>query len=493
MRKLATEIQQELDDLEINIEQEFDELERYKQQESIDSMITKMKGYITRSKFRLTNFKPDEQNLLIKLLLLLNYKNMKPMIKSYAPNRKDPSRRLKDKTSIDNYDFNRKMFYALNKITVNNDITNLKNYFLEKDINFDNHLDINYIKGFFNVFTYILKNIVRTEKNENLRERINKQLSGINIQTQMMITKRPIYIQSYTAYCFEKLRNELLTEIFVYKILNDSIENNHIMLDDIKDFISNILIEKEEKELDIIDEYFYHLLMIEKRNEYESLLEITQEQIKKSNKLLEVPPKYCISNPYIGELDDLTIRKIILEHDKYDEKYKKHLEESTVLLNFFRDFEKINNLGIYDNLESIGSIGYNSGNLIHLKAVFRTVFRSKLYYTDGKPKNNKSVKYDENKRYARNVARQIIRQLRNEVSIHEYNKQDILFLKEIVTRGIMREENLNDRYLLRCEFKNLLDQKVINYSMDLSITNFHLLTQNFHYKILEHFFDLLEL
>lgn len=475
MRKLVKEIDNELIKLNINLEPD-----------SIDSMITKMRTYIKRSGFRLSHFKTSEQNELVKTMLLMKYKSNIPMVKSYAPDRKDPSNKLKDKESRDNYDFNKKMFYSLNKVTVNSDISNLKNMFLKHKVHFDENGNMKHIRGLFNINIFEIRNIIKTETIKKLKSRLSGYLRGLDIQIQTLKNQKPLFMHSYTTFYFEKFLNELIMELYTSRVL-ELCDQQPDLHRDILDFINNIEIKGKEEALNITYEYFYHLVMLEKRNEYESLINIRNEQIKKRNMLDDVPDKYLVTEQDINKVDKLKVRKIILEKEVYDEQYNKHFEESTVLLNFLNEYDEVIDLGQFGALQNVG---FNSGNFIQVKSTFRTVFRSDFYYTLGTKK--KDAKYDENKRKAKNIARQIFKLLKKEASITKYNKQDILFLKEIITKGEMRELQYNHRYILRCEFKNVFDKKVLSYSKKLGLNDFDGLKTSIHFKVLNYLVDLLE-
>lgn len=232
----------------------------------------------------------------------------------------------------------------------------------------------------------------------------------------------------YVIYVALETFSDILMQIILYLI----IDNSEISEDDKKIIMEKLLIQSEkfldeysprqEKALsqNIFTSFGIYLFYLERRNQYrteEEIMKLLMEQMKSDTYILEVPDKYKCNRRYIEDISrKKELREIILEgKEEKEERFNERFEKAQYLIVF---------LANYAGRE------LDAEYLQHIKVVYREIIEDPLEYNGVQSMG-------------------ILRRLEKGNSPYIKELKDIVFIREKISRGLMREKGYAELYLIK--------------------------------------------
>lgn len=225
---------------------------------------------------------------------------------------------------------------------------------------------------------------------------------------------------------------ETFSDILMQTILYLVIDNSKLSEADKKNMMKKLVIQSEkllteyspksERALsqNIFISFGIYLFYLEQRNRYkteEEIMKLLMEQMKSDNYIMDVPDKYKCNQRYLENISvKKELREIILEgKEEKEERFNKRFADAQYLITF---------LASYTGRE------LDAEYLQHIKVVYREIIEDSLEYNGVQ-------------------SRSILRRLKNDTSPYIKELKDIVFIREKISRGLLREKGYAEFYLLK--------------------------------------------
>lgn len=454
----------------------IDEKVYYRRNKStIESMVKETKKEIRITKntgFDFDNFPAEEQDNFLLRLITIKYISDKKFMDTYhhyVKIKKNAKRdNFNDDTNKNKKNINMQFYRKLLKINPNNNFSKFKSIFLT-ELSKDTIELLTKIKNIADK-EYRSKTIaiIKTKSVYDIEEMIlniiydyhkfmteqNKKINHMYIHVGLLV---------YTDFFF----NTLLTQFYHAFMLEVTPSQRKKITGYIKKIIYDVKIKNDESTIrgNIYSEYYYHLEILEKRNEYLTYNSIVDELNKQE--IFEPSGVFLDYPEYWSQLDDSEKEKILLE-DKIiddDETYQNRLDRTERLIKYYSDEQDY----LSDNVLA-------SNKTVVFCAVFKMIFNSKIKY---------------NGRTGKQIADELFRTIEANETYTNYEGK--MFLNELILLGIMREEHMLEEYKALSNFKTTINKKIIELLVSNPRSKFENIISEVYIGVFEKLFSLLKL